>query len=171
MWIYFVPFVVNLEMGKKENTMEEAAIAYTVNPSISMRAILGGQIEGSTNNELDMIKITREGLKKGTLSSLASYLDVTMDQLSALLHTSYRNLLRKDANEMLDSYKTEKVLELAAFTSRGIQVIGSKSGFQQWVHSPVLALGNRKPLEFLDTTFGIQMVSKVLGRIEQGVYS
>jgi len=167
----FVQNVINLGMDKKKNMVEEAALSYATNPSVSMRAILGGQIGGSSYNDLDMIKITREGLRKETLTSLAAYLDVTMDQLSSLLHTSYRNLLRKDASELLDSYKTEKVLELAAFASRGIQVIGSKSGFQQWMHSPLLALGNRKPLDFLDTTFGIQMVSKILGRLEQGVYS
>jgi putative toxin-antitoxin system antitoxin component (TIGR02293 family) len=157
----------------KKNMVEEAALAYSVNSPSYMRAILGGKAgeDNTAFTDLEMIKITREGLKKGALTSLASYLNVTMDQLSTLLHTSYRNLLRKDASDVLDSYKTEKVLELAAFTSRGIQVVGSKTGFQQWVHTPILALGNRKPLEFLDTTFGIQMVSKVLGRLEQGVYS
>ena len=160
-------------MGDKKNMVEEAALAYSINPSASMRAVLGGKSNSSNVNysELDMIKMTREGLKKETLTSLASYLNVSMDQLSTLLHTSYRNLLRKDASDVLDSYKTEKVLELAAFVSRGVGVSGSIAGFQQWVHAPVLALGNRKPLEFLDTTFGIQLVSKILGRLEQGVYS
>ena len=160
-------------MGDKKNIVAEGALAYGINPSASMHAVLGGKSNSSnaTYSELDMIKMTREGLKKEALTPLASYLNVSMDQLSALLHTSYRNLLRKDANDVLDSYKTEKVLELAAFVSRGIGVIGSTSGFQQWVHAPILALGNRKPLEFLDTTFGIQLVSKILGRLEQGVYS
>lgn len=157
----------------KLDILEESAIALVRQPSNSMRAILGGKAinEDAGFGDLDLIKLARKGLKKETLVSLASYLDVTMDQLSVLLHTSYRNLLRKDATDVLDSYKTEKVLELAAFASRGIEVIGSKKGFQHWVHSPILALGNRKPLEFLDTTFGIQMVIKILGRLEQGVYS
>jgi len=157
----------------KINIMQESAIAYASQPANSMRAILGGKAitDDSHFTDLDMIKMARNGLKKTTLYSLASYLNVTMDQLSLLLQTSYRNLQRKDASEVLDRYKTEKVLELAAFTSRGIQVIGSKAAFQQWVHTPILALGNRKPIEFLDTTFGIQMVLKILGRLEQGVYS
>ena len=62
------------------------------------------------------------------------------------------------------------MLELAAFAQRGIGVIGSKAAFIEWVHSPLVALGNKMPLDFLDTSFGIQMVTKMLGRLEQGVY-
>lgn len=159
-------------MDELQNLMAESAVAYAPGNNKSMRAILGGQLQGQGNfSDLELIKLTREGLKKETLTSVAAFLGISMEQLSALLHTSYRNLLRKDASDVLDSYKTEKVLELAAFASRGVQVIGSKNGFQQWLSTPVLALGNRIPLEFLDTTFGIQMVLKVLGRLEQGVFS
>jgi putative toxin-antitoxin system antitoxin component (TIGR02293 family) len=94
-----------------------------------------------------------------------------MDTISRLLHTSHRNIQRKDEEELLDTLKTEKVLELAAFTQRGIEVIGSKDGFIEWLHSPLVALGNRAPVDYLDTSFGIAMVVKILGRLEQGVYS
>ena len=94
-----------------------------------------------------------------------------METLSGLLHSSYRNIQRKDEDELLDTLKTEKVLELAAFAQRGIEVIGNKQSFAEWLQSPLVALGNKAPLDFLDTSFGIQMVTKLLGRLEQGVYS
>ncbi|MBK8953444.1 MAG: DUF2384 domain-containing protein [Chitinophagaceae bacterium] len=49
-------------------------------------------------------------------------------------------------------------------------MIGSKEAFIEWVHSPLISLGNKTPLDFLDTTFGIQLVLKILGRLEQGVF-
>lgn len=147
---------------------EEAAVQYE-----SLRAILGGKkyFNKAIAGDFDLIAITRQGIKKSTLKSLAGYLGISMQTMSHLLHTSHRNIQRKEEEEILDTLKTEKVLELAAFAQRGMEVIGSKAGFSEWLQSPLVALGNKAPLEYLDTSFGIQMVTKILGRLEQGVYS
>ena len=148
--------------------VEEAAVQYE-----TLRVILGGNktLEKSLRGDFDLIDLSRTGIRKSTLKSLADYLGITMETLSGLLHSSYRNIQRKDNDELLDTLKTEKVLELAAFAQRGIEVIGDKESFTEWLHSPLVALGNKTPLDFLDTSFGIQMVTKILGRLEQGVYS
>jgi putative toxin-antitoxin system antitoxin component (TIGR02293 family) len=122
-------------------------------------------------NDIDLINLAREGVKKDSLKSLNNYLGITMEQMATLLGTTYRNLHRKDANEILDNSKTEKAIELATFARRGVQVIGSEEGFKSWLQSPIKSLSNKKPLDYLDTTFGIQMVLKILGRLEQGVFS
>jgi len=149
-------------------SLQEAAVQYE-----SLRVILGGNkaIKKTITGDFDLINLSREGIKKSTLQSLAAYLGISMDTMSRLLHTSHRNIQRKHEEELLDTLKTEKVLELAAFVQRGIEVIGSKTGFIEWVHSSLTALNNKIPLDFLDTSFGIQMVTKILGRLEQGVYS
>ena len=147
---------------------EEAAVKYN-----TLKVILGGNknLNKTLAGDFDLINLSRAGVQKSTLKSLANYLGINMETLSGLLHSSYRNIQRKDDNELLDTLKTEKVLELASFAQRGIEVIGDKSSFAEWLHSPLVALGNKMPLYFLDTSFGIQMVTKVLGRLEQGVYS
>ncbi|HEY5407553.1 MAG TPA: MbcA/ParS/Xre antitoxin family protein, partial [Ginsengibacter sp.] len=128
-------------------------------------------IKKSFSGDFDLIAISRAGIKKSTLKSLAKHLGITMETMSGLLHTSHRNIQRKDEDELLDTLKTEKVLGLAAFAQRGIEVIGNKEAFAEWLQSPLIALDNKAPLDFLDTSFGIQMVTKLLGRLEQGVYS
>ena len=147
---------------------KEVAVQYE-----TLRVILGGNknVKKSLAGTFDLIDLSRTGIKKSTLKSLADYLGITMETLSGLLHSSYRNIQRKDEDELLDTLKTEKVLELASFAQRGIEVIGNKQSFAEWLHSPLVALGNKTPLDFLDTSFGIQMVTKLLGRLEQGVYS
>ncbi len=148
--------------------VKEAAVQYE-----TLRVILGGNkaLKKTIAGEFDLITISREGIKKSTLKSLAGYLGISMETISRLLHTSHRNIQRKDEEELLDTLKSEKVLELAAFTQRGIEVIGSKAGFIEWLHSPLIALGNKAPVDYIDTSFGIAMVVKILGRLEQGVYS
>lgn len=147
---------------------KEVAVQYE-----TLRVILGGNknVKKSLAGTFDLIDLSRTGIKKSTLKSLADYLGITMETLSGLLHSSYRNIQRKDEDELLDTLKTEKVLELASFAQRGIEVIGNKQSFAEWLHSSLVALGNKTPLDFLDTSFGIQMVTKLLGRLEQGVYS
>lgn len=147
--------------------MEEAAVQYE-----NLRVILGGNksVKKSITGDFDLIALTREGIKKSTLKSLSEFLGISMEKMSLLLHTSHRNIQRKDEEELLDTLKTEKVLELASFAQRGIQVIGSKQAFKEWLQSPLVALGNQMPLDYLDTSFGIQMVIKILGRLEQGVF-
>lgn len=180
-WMYFNQNVIYLEMknkAKKTKTyqnqdivpskVEEAAIQYEL-----LRVILGGNrnMKKTIEGDFDLISLTREGIKKSTLKSLAAYLGVSMETMSRLLHTSHRNIQRKNEEELLDTLKTEKVLELAAFTQRGLEVIGDKRSFSEWLHSPLIVLGNKTPIDFLDTSFGIQMMTKILGRLEQGVYS
>ncbi len=154
--------------GESLPVMEEAAVRHEI-----LNVILGGKqsLRKSVSGDFDLIKLTREGLKKSTLKTLASYLGITMETMSRLLHTSYRNIQRKEEDSLLDTLKTERVLELASFTQRGIDVIGNKDAFADWIQSPLIALGNKKPLDFLDTSFGIQFLIKILGRLEQGVFS
>lgn len=150
------------------SVLEEAAVKYE-----TLRVILGGNsaVKKSLTGDFDLIALSRAGIKKSTLKSLGDYLGITMETLSGLLHSSHRNIQRKDDDELLDTLKTEKVLELATFAQRGIEVIGSKEPFAEWLQSPLPSLGNKTPLHFLDTSFGIQMVTKLLGRLEQGIYS
>jgi len=134
---------------------------------------LGGNksVPKAISSDMDLINLSRHGVRKSSLKSLAGYLGISMEKMSSLVHSSHRNIQRKDEDELLDTLKTGKVLELAAFIKRGIDVIGTEDAFREWVHSPIIALGNRRPIDFLDTTFGIQMALKVLGRLEQGVFS
>lgn len=159
------------EEDENISIVSEPAVQYVA--STTLRTILGGSntVKHPLSGDFDLIALTRTGIQKATLKSLASYMGIDMERLSSLLHSSYRNIQRKQDDDLLDTLKTEKVLELAAFAQRGIEVIGSKEYFAEWLQSPLPALSNKQPIDFLDTTFGIQMLLKLLGRLEHGVYS
>lgn len=149
-------------------SLEEAAVHYE-----SMRVILGGNksMKKPIAGDADLILLSRSGVRKLSLRSLSDYLGVSMEKMSNLLHTSYRNIQRKDDDELLDTYKSEQVLEIAQVVSKGLELFGSKDSLQQWLHSNIIALGGQKPVDLLDTSFGIRMIFRLLGRIEHGVYS
>lgn len=184
-WIYLVQNVVYLKKpgamakvskkGRPYSLYEHSLpVAEGAAPKYeTFNVILGGRhgSDSSAPGDFDLIRLTRDGIKKSSLKALASFLGLSMEAISGLLHTSYRNLQRKDDDSLLDTLKTERVLELASFAQRGIDVIGTREGFAEWIQSPLPALGNKKPVDFLDTSFGINFLLKILGRLEQGVFS
>lgn len=151
-----------------ESIVEEAAAHYE-----TMRVVLGGNnlFPVPSFDDMDLIRLSRNGVRKSSLKPLSQYLGITMDKMSALLHTSHRNIQRKDDNELLDVYKSERVIEITQVISKGLELFGTADNLQQWLHSTILSLGGKKPIDLLDTSFGVRMILKLLGRIEHGVYS
>lgn len=135
-------------------------------------SILGGSaaIGQTINNDIDLIEITRKGLPKSVLRTISNILSISMEKMSELLHVSYRTIQRKSDNDLLNVYSTEQILEIAEVISRGIEVLGSIEDFSIWLRKEIRALNYAKPLDFLDTSFGIGLIKDTLGRIEQGVY-
>jgi uncharacterized protein (DUF2384 family) len=48
-------------------------------------------------------------------------------------------------------------------------VFGDKERFNVWLNATNIALGNVKPKDLLDNTFGISLLKDELGRIEHGI--
>jgi putative toxin-antitoxin system antitoxin component (TIGR02293 family) len=151
----------NTDQAPETWALNEAALAFDIPASPGLRIA----------DTFSQIAATRKGLPKEMLFDVAKMYGVTMDELSAWLMSSYRNLQRKADNELLDSYKSEKLLQLIALAEHGQAVLGSLDAFKTWVKTPLLALGHLPPSSFLDTSFGIQAADRLLGRLEWGVYS
>jgi len=55
--------------------------------------------------------------------------------------------------------------------SLGKEVFNDIANFQSWLSTPSHALGNVKPIELLDTSYGIEIVKSELHAIEYGVFA
>jgi len=157
-----------------QNIINEPEVFYKIqNKYDRITSVLGGSlvISQPIHNELDLIQVTRNGLPKSVLITLSSILSISMEKMSNLLHISHRTIQRKSNTELLNIYSTEQVLEIADVVSRGIDVLGSIDAFTKWLHSELRALNYKSPLDYLDTSFGAQLVKDLLGRLEHGVHS
>ena len=161
--------------GSKTPYVSDVAVPYLTSSTYQLKSILGGKANDALlsdgDSDIHLIHIARTGLPKDAMISLAKYLGITLDQIALLLHTSYRNLARKEGQDMMDPHKSEMILELATFAQRGVEVLGSHQSFKDWLQSPIRSLDFKTPLDYLDTTFGIKMLLKILGRLEHGVFS
>lgn len=122
-------------------------------------------------NNIDFIDCIRDGLPRNAMDNLMTITGITTDEITKIIRTSDRTLRRYTAQQKLNAEQSERIIELAKLYSRGEEVFGSIEDFNEWMKSVVMALGNKKPKEFLDTSLGFAMLMDELGKIEHGVFA
>lgn len=170
----------NYQANDAVTFVNEVAVAYetmsTKPLSVAHRSLelLGiGSVKQAPviNNESDFIPMIREGIRKQSMQNLMEVTGITAIEMSVLVRTSDRTLRRYTAQQKLNPEQSERLIELARLYSRGEEVFGSLDSFKEWMDSTVMALGNKKPKTFLDTSLGIDMLINELGRIEYGIFA
>ena len=121
-------------------------------------------------DEPALIELTRRGLPGDSIDALARNLGISVSDLSHYLHVSSRTLMRH-RGKLLDKHLSDHLLTIGTVVARCTDLFQSHEKASRWLKSPVLALGNSRPLDLLDTTTGANMVLNLLGRIEHGVFS
>ena len=122
-------------------------------------------------DETYFIEVIRKGIPKKVIDHLMQRIGLNESEMAGILHVSKRTLQRRAPREILNPEQTERIIELAKVYSKGEEVLGEIGQFADWMDQKLLALGNKKPKEFLDTSIGIRILLDELGRIEHGVYS
>jgi putative toxin-antitoxin system antitoxin component (TIGR02293 family) len=164
------------------NLLEEPALAYYTNKTTSplenfiARSItLLGMGSLSTFSKVstttDFISVIRNGVPKKALDNLLDNTGITIPEISRIIRTSDRTLRRYTATQKLNPEQSERVIELAKLYSRGEEVFNNMEAFKDWMNSTVMALGSKKPKEFLDTSIGIDLLMNELGKIEHGIFA
>jgi putative toxin-antitoxin system antitoxin component (TIGR02293 family) len=125
----------------------------------------------AVSQEMDLIQLVRKGISKKSLDHLISQIGYTITDIASVLHVSDRNLRRYEPGEKLNTEQSERLVEIAGLYAKGEDVFGSIDSFNQWMNAEILALGNQTPRSFLDTSIGIRMLMKELGRIEHGIFA
>ena len=137
-----------------ENILQEPAVAYT-----------------ASGSRLDLIALTRQGIKKQALLNLANLLSLSMKEMAALLPVTERTLQRREAERRLSPSVSEQAILIIELISQGVDVFGAVSSLIKWLNEENTALGGHKPLTLLDTAIGVQLVSEELSKLEYGVYA
>jgi putative toxin-antitoxin system antitoxin component (TIGR02293 family) len=154
--------------------VNEAYEAYLPMPVLNTVAMLGMQRNAqfkSVTNDNDFIELIREGVPKEAMNNLMHKTGITTMEMASITHTSDRTLRRYESKDRLPQEQSERVIELARLYSKGSEVFGSLDYFKEWMNTRLLPLGDKKPKEYLDTSLGIDMLMKELGRIEHGIFA
>ncbi len=119
----------------------------------------------------EKIDIVHSGISKQQFLDFKKGTALDYDDLARILGVTRATLHNKSEDGRFSTGVSEKVLRLAAIFAYGREVFGTNERFSQWLQSDIIALGAHKPIELLDTGFGMDEVLAIIGRIDYGVYS
>lgn len=80
-------------------------------------------------------------------------------------------LLRSQIEQDLFRSQLLRLVEAMMAQSPQVHTFDADQWLSDWLKSPVPALGNRCPSEFLDTSEGCDLVRTLLTRMESGAFS
>jgi len=116
------------------------------------------------------IAIIKNGVSKNELKEIKEESGLDYDTLSTILSVSRAKLINKKPSEKFDQSTSERIMLLADLIAYGQSVFLGRDIFNGWLKRNNKALGNKSPLNMMDTVYGIQEVKKEIGRIEYGVF-
>ncbi|MCX6270198.1 MAG: DUF2384 domain-containing protein [Bacteroidetes bacterium] len=124
----------------------------------------------SENNVFSLIDTVRNGVAYSFFTMLAEKSPFDLPEWCRFLHISDRTMQRyKKEKKPFDPVSSEKILEITMLYKYGVEVFGSKDNLSIWLSGANVALGGSKPVDLLDSSFGIQLIRDELGRIEHGI--
>lgn len=122
-------------------------------------------------NPLHLIDRSREGLDSSEADRIAGLLGVTGKEMARLLNQSVATFHRRAKSGRLDAATSERLLMLGRLAEHGEAVFQDAGKFTRWLRRPLRLLGDREPLNLMDSPTGVLLVEDILGRIEHGVFS
>ena len=124
----------------------------------------------TSKDMMSLITSVRDGIKYASFENIADEIPFSIHDWSHYLHLNERTFQRyKKEKKVFDPIHSEKILEISMFYNKGVEVFGDKNKFDVWLGSVNVALGNTKPKDLLDNSFGINMLNDELIRIENGI--
>lgn len=121
-------------------------------------------------NTMSLIKMVRDGIGFAAFEKFADKSPFSLQEWSEYLHLSERTMQRYRAEKRtFDPLQSEKIIEIALFYNKGVEVLGTPEKFNTWLETDNLALGSIKPKMLLDNTFGINLLRDELTAIEYGI--
>jgi putative toxin-antitoxin system antitoxin component (TIGR02293 family) len=124
-----------------------------------------------TRTPFEMVNIARKGIPMKAIDTLAKNLNLSRQELAKYLPVSERTLQRYTPEKILSQDLSDRILQIAKVYARCVEIFEGQEKASGWLKQSNIAFGKIPPIELLDTSTGIEMVSDELTRIEYGVAS
>ncbi len=130
-----------------------------------------GNVMGLKLRSEEIIGRVRKGLPSGVCKRVMKAYDVTQDDFALIIHINKKTIQRQAAKGVFGVEVSDRLLRLADVFARASEVFEDKDEARTWMQEESRALGGVTPWSLLDTSTGIDLVIRELGRIEHGIVS
>lgn len=115
------------------------------------------------------MRVVHDGLTTAIMEQAARALFVSKAEFLTALRLPVSTMTRRlKTGARLSPDESDKVDRVAQAFKRAIELFGNEETARAWMSTKLLALGDRTPLELLDSSAGYEMVLNTLGRIAYG---
>ena len=139
--------------------------------------LLGGEkaMQSQVRNAMDAHDVLMKGLPADALLHLVSAVGFLEqgDALQKAVGLSLRTLQRhkaKSGPQNLSVEQSNRAWRFAEIFAHAIDVFGSEEAAEAWMNKAAIGLSNRKAVDLLATSAGVEAVEQYLTRLEYGVY-
>lgn len=127
------------------------------------------------------IRLIKRGVRAAAVSSLAKRMEWTKERFTQSLGLSIATIDRRVRDrENLTTQESERYIGLIKLIGQ-VQAVVEQSGdpgnfdaaqwFAQWLDKPLPALGGSRPVEYIDTSEGREMLSRLIAMAQSGAYA
>jgi putative toxin-antitoxin system antitoxin component (TIGR02293 family) len=121
------------------------------------------------NEEYKLVEQAHAGVPASAFFDILSFSGLTKEELSGLLDVSFKTIQRYHSDgKKLNALNSEQLLKIITLYQKAEEIFGDLESFNRWLRKPAIGLGNRKPLKYLQTPGGIDLIMDELHRIEHG---
>ncbi len=123
-------------------------------------------------NNFALVHRAQNGISVSAFFDLLEIAELTSSELSSLLNVSYKTMQRyQKEDKKLSALNSEQVLKMIVLYQKAEEIFGDLSSFNRWLRKPAQGLGGQKPLQFMQTPGGIDLIYEELVRIEFGAFA
>lgn len=115
-----------------------------------------------------LIKKANEGVKTEVFYTLAEKINMPEKILASIINLSPRTISNyRDQEKDLDPNYSEHLLKIVKLYKLGIDIFGNVKEFSAWMERPFYN-SEEKPLDFLNTSGGVDLIAEEIEKLAQG---
>lgn len=116
-----------------------------------------------------VVEAIRRGFPARTFDLLRTHLAMSQAGLAEILNIPRRTLSRRLREGRFSTEESERLHRLARVVASGEELFEHQEELREFLVAPAPALGERTPLELLDTDVGTEQVLALLWQLKAGV--
>jgi len=152
------------DLNKALNTFlaEEPAVSYKNKPKT---------FEGFLSDTFSLIQVIAVGIPYSLFEKIQKRSPYSVKEWAELLDISYKSMQRYQAsNGRFKSIHSEKVFEYAEVFKAGMEFFEDADKFKHWLERKNRGFGGMRPIDFMKSSYGKDLVIETLGGFEHGIF-